>query len=77
MENKDLTKLQSTIMKEIDFYCNDEVDDDKKTERIDKSLTISKLISNYVQIENIKLRANQIGVNDKDVNRKLNKNGSK
>lgn len=71
--NEDLNKLQQTIIKEIDFYNDTNITETAKEKRVNQSLTISKLISNYVQIENIKLRASQITVTNKDVNRKCRK----
>lgn len=71
--NENLNKLQQTIIKEIDFYNDTDVTETAKEKRVNQSLTISKLISNYVQIENIKLRASQITVTNKDVNRKCRK----
>lgn len=53
MENKNLTKLQSTIMKEIDFFTSEDLNLEQKEERLRVSEMINKLANTYIQAENI------------------------
>ena len=67
-----LEQLQQTIMNEINYY-NTDAPISEKAKRVNQSLVISKLASNYIQIENIKLRREQIITNNKDIDRKSTK----
>lgn len=70
-----LEQLQQIIMNEINYYNSDK-SITEKTKRVNQSLVISKLASNYIQIENIKLRREQIITNNKDIDRKSTKHAN-
>lgn len=73
----DLTKLQKTLLDEIAYYNKPDVTLSDKAKRVNQSLVISKLASNYIQIENLKLRRDQIATTNKDIDRKVCKKREK
>lgn len=72
-----LTQLQKTLLNEIAYYNKTDVTLSDKAKRVNQSLVISKLASNYIQIENLKLRREQIVTTNKDIDRKVSKKSEK
>lgn len=73
---KKLENLENKILNEIDFYLKGEHTDEEMNCRIKQSLTVSKLVSNVVQIENTIQASSRLLLGNKENTRKRERYGN-
>lgn len=75
MEKNKLTDLQDKVLKEIEFYTNDDKTIEEIKNRYQTSLVISKLTSNVVALENVIQASERLVLGNKENIRKRKRYG--
>lgn len=73
MNKQRLEKVEEKIMKELEFYTNDEISLEEKKKHLDISIVINKLANTIIQSENIIERSKQNDINFKENQRLINR----